>query len=89
MGGIHPRSKKPVGDRLGTAAYNTVYGGEGAYTGPTLSGCAAKSNVLEIKFNTTLLKKDKLRLNQAYPRVGAGVWGCDRAARLVFVQFCL
>jgi len=25
MGGIHPRSKKPVGDRLGTAAFNTVY----------------------------------------------------------------
>ena len=28
MGGIHPRSKKPVGDRLGTAAFNTVYGGK-------------------------------------------------------------
>ena len=39
MGGIHPRSKKPVGDRLGTACYRTVYGGQGAYTGPTLSGC--------------------------------------------------
>eukprot|EP01051_Picozoa_sp_SAG22_P024340 SAG22_NODE_6706_length_821_cov_1.684211_1_plen_150_part_00 len=27
MGGIHPRWKKPVGDRLGIAAFNTVYGG--------------------------------------------------------------
>lgn len=25
-GGIHPRDKKPVGDRLGTAAYNLVRG---------------------------------------------------------------
>ena len=24
-----------VGDRLGSAAYNTVYGGKKAYTGPT------------------------------------------------------
>ena len=39
MGGIHPRSKKPLGDRLGTAAYNTVYGGMKAYTGPTLASC--------------------------------------------------
>ena len=43
MGGIHPRSKKPLGDRLGTAAYNTVYGGKKGYTGPTLSGCTLSS----------------------------------------------
>jgi hypothetical protein len=69
MGGIHPRSKKPVGDRLGTAAFNTVYGGNDAYTGPTLSGCASKDNTLQIKFNATLLAKDKLHLNKAYPVV--------------------
>jgi hypothetical protein len=40
MGGIHPRSKKPVGDRLGTATLNTVYDGKEAYTGPTLAGCS-------------------------------------------------
>ena len=40
MGGIHPRSKKPVGDRLGRAMVNTVYGGTAAFTGPTLAGCA-------------------------------------------------
>jgi hypothetical protein len=36
MSGIHPRDKRPVGDRLGQAAYNLVYGGKGAVTGPTL-----------------------------------------------------
>lgn len=39
-GGIHPRSKKQVGDRLGAAGYSVVYGGTAAYTGPTLAGCA-------------------------------------------------
>ena len=33
-------SKKPVGDRLGMAAFNTVYGGKKAYTGPALAGCS-------------------------------------------------
>ena len=32
-GGIHPRSKLPVGERLATAAFNVVYGGTGANTG--------------------------------------------------------
>ena len=53
MGGIHPRSKKPVGDRLGTAAFNTVYGGKGAYTGPTLSSCSLDAtDGLIINFDT-------------------------------------
>ena len=34
MGGIHPRLKRPVGERLATAAYNLVYGGTGEITGP-------------------------------------------------------
>ena len=32
MGGIHPRIKRPVGERLATAAYNLVYGGTKAHT---------------------------------------------------------
>jgi Carbohydrate esterase, sialic acid-specific acetylesterase len=60
MGGIHPRSKKAVGDRLGVAAYNLIYGGKEAYTGPTLQGCSIKDKVLEIRFNVTLLMGDKL-----------------------------
>jgi hypothetical protein len=30
-----------VGERLATAAMGVAFGGEGAYTGPTLSGCTA------------------------------------------------
>ena len=60
MSGIHPRSKKEVGDRLGRAAYNTVYGGSGAATGPTLSSCAVTGSALTINFNATLLRGDTL-----------------------------
>jgi hypothetical protein len=69
MGGIHPRCKKQVGDRLGVAAFNTVYGGAGAATGPTLSGCAVDAGKasLTIEFNTTLLAGDTLTLNPAKP----------------------
>ena len=64
MGGIHPRSKKPVGDRLGRAMYNTVYGGSGAFTGPTLSRCslAGDGSTLSVEFNASLLRGDLLAL---------------------------
>ena len=71
MGGIHPRSKKPVGDRLGTAAYNTVYMGAGAYTGPTLAGCSLdKTDGLIIRFDTDakLSGAQPLKLNKIKPR---------------------
>lgn len=64
MGGIHPRSKKPVGDRLGQAAYNLVYGGKGAMTGPTLSGCSLENGKLTVSFNTSLLAGDKVVLQK-------------------------
>ena len=64
MGAIHPRTKKPVGDRLGTAAYNTVYKGDKAYTGPTLSGCRLDGGTLTISFNSSLLKGDKVVLQK-------------------------
>ncbi|CAB9528805.1 Sialate O-acetylesterase [Seminavis robusta] len=63
MGNIHPRSKQPVGERLAKAAYNLVYGGDGAVTGPTLQGCSLLGNRddrLEIRFNSTLMKGDRL-----------------------------
>lgn len=72
MGGIHPRSKKPVGERLGTAAFNTVYNGTKPFTGPTLSGCSVDNGkTLTIKFNTSLLRGDKLHINKWGPRVSA------------------
>ena len=67
MSGIHPRSKKPVGDRLGSAAYNTVYGGKNAFTGPTIAGCALSGGKLTVKFNTSLLRNDKVVLQKWAP----------------------
>ena len=63
-GGIHPRNKKPVGDRLGTAAYGVVYGGTKAHTGPTLAGCALSPKTLTIQFNGTLLRGDAVTLQK-------------------------
>ena len=68
-GGIHPRTKKPVGERLGTAAFNIVYGGKGAHTGPTLSGCTYGSTSLTIEFNSTLLAGDTLEVRKIPPIV--------------------
>ena len=64
MGGIHPRSKTQVGDRLATAYYNTLGGGKGAWVGPTLSGCTVDADSLHIMFNTTLLMGDTLKINK-------------------------
>ena len=78
MGGIHPRSKKEVGDRLGAAAFNTVYGGTGAFTGPTLSSCAVSGSALTLNFNTSLLRGDTLVLQPVLPIVdssgGSQLW---------------
>lgn len=63
-GGIHPRNKGPVGDRLGTAAYGVVYGGKNAFTGPTLAGCVLSPKTLTIQFNTTLLRGDGVTLQK-------------------------
>ena len=62
MGSIHPRSKIYVGKRLAKAAYNTVYGGKASASGPTLSGCALTSTSLTIEFNPTMLRGDKVVL---------------------------
>jgi hypothetical protein len=63
MGGIHPRSKIQVGDRLATAYYNALVGGKGASSGPTLSACSATADSLHIEFNTSMLMGDKLKIN--------------------------
>ena len=63
-GGIHPRNKKPVGFRLGTAAFGAVYDGKGAVTGPTLAGCAVSAGTLKIDFNRSLLRGERVVLNK-------------------------
>ena len=51
MGPIHPRDKKPVGDRLATAAVSIAYGMQGSYTGPTLAGCHVADGKITVQFN--------------------------------------
>ena len=60
MGGIHPRIKLPVGQRLAKAALAQVYGGTGPTSGATISGCAYTegAKAMTIKFNKTLLATD-------------------------------
>eukprot|EP00039_Didymoeca_costata_P020049 m.339850 g.339850 ORF g.339850 m.339850 type:complete len:823 (+) comp19004_c0_seq1:14-2482(+) len=70
MGGIHPRSKKWVGDRLGKAAFNFLYPeGKSAYTGPTFNGCKVDDTdkTLIITFNETLLRGDTISVNSNFP----------------------
>lgn len=60
MGGIHPRLKKPIGDRLAAAANGVVYGGSGAVSGPTISGCSVEDNGLVVTFDKDMMKGGKL-----------------------------
>jgi hypothetical protein len=55
--GIHPRLKKPVGQRLAASALVSIYGFEGPVTGPTIAGCTYSSSAqtLTVSFNATLL----------------------------------
>ncbi|KAJ9456119.1 hypothetical protein DIPPA_18272 [Diplonema papillatum] len=60
LGPIHPRAKKPLGDRLAMAAFGTVFGADVQTTGPVLSGCEVSGGELIIKFNTAMLGKDSV-----------------------------
>jgi sialate O-acetylesterase len=95
MSGLHPRSKKYVGDRLGIAAFNTVYGGTNAFTGPTLEGCSLHDDGLEIFFNSALLRGDKLVIQKIPPlRQLPGQRGLTAGGSQLYVQtdsshFCM
>lgn len=65
MGGIHPRNKRIVGERLAKACLPIVYGAKGPFTGPTLSSCSVDSkdkNKLIVRFNQTLLAGDAVEV---------------------------
>lgn len=53
--GIHPRLKKPFGERLAASFLADVYGFGGPVTGPTIAGCTAAATTLTVTFNSTLL----------------------------------
>ena len=88
MGGIHPRSKKQVGDRLGRAMVNTVYGGAGAFTGPTISSCSSASGTLTIAFNTTLLRGDTLALQPMQRAGGSHLFVQTNASLFCMESLC-
>ena len=63
-----------MGYRLGTAAYNTVYGGSKAFTGPTLAGCQTEGESLSITVDAELLRGDAVVVHKFPPvmRTGGG-----------------
>jgi sialate O-acetylesterase len=50
---IHPRNKKPVGERLALGALRAVYGEEVVSTGPALQGLIAEKGSVRLYFDTS------------------------------------
>ena len=48
---IHPNDKRPVANRMATAAINMVYGGTGETTSPVYKSMEIKDNTIEITFD--------------------------------------
>lgn len=77
--GIHPRLKKPFGQRLAASALVSVYGWPGPVTGPTLAGCTLVSGgsstapTLTLTFNATLLAGSTLALSPGYNHSGLSI----------------
>lgn len=67
MGPIHPRDKKVIGSRLAQSSAVSVYGQQGASTGPTLAGCQKTGNEITLQFDQKLLGNDKV-IVQDYDR---------------------
>ena len=72
MGPIHPRDKKPVGERLAASAAVIAYGHKGHSNGPTISGCTMSGDKITISFNKTMLAEggatDALKIQPYYVR---------------------
>ena len=76
MGGIHPRSKYPVGQRLAISASGQVYGAKTPASGPVLSGCSVTGGAVTVKFDAKLLRGDQVVVqpyNHSGPNTGAAV----------------
>jgi hypothetical protein len=81
--GLHPRLKKPIGERLAQAAIRQVYGhAVGAATGPTISGCSvrprsAEIGEIELRFDRTKLGGERVRVHNYSHGAGAGWSGLE------------
>lgn len=66
MGGIHPRVKRIVGERLAAAARVIAYGDKStAWTGPVLRSCNLKGTTLSLSFDESLLGDDAIFVMQS------------------------
>lgn len=66
MGGIHPRVKRIVGERLAVAARKIAYKDETVvWTGPVLRTCQLKGNSITLSFDAELLKDDTIFVMQS------------------------
>ena len=68
--GIHPRFKKPVGQRLALGALQAGYGLGGGTAGGTISGCTLSTNALTLTFD---MPKGRTLSVRAYNRSGSAV----------------
>lgn len=69
MGPIHPRDKKPVGQRLAQTALVVAYDRHGFSNGPTISGCTVADGKVTVVFNKTLMSEggdDRIHIQPYY-----------------------
>lgn len=65
LGPLHPRLKRPVGERLAYGLHALAYGGTHIATGPSFVGCAVArgGRSLTLAFNASLLRGEKVLFN--------------------------
>jgi len=59
-GPIHPRPKIYVGQRLARGAAKFIYGQDIPWTGPVISSCELSDHVITVRFNQSLLVREKV-----------------------------
>ncbi len=65
LGPLHPRLKRPIGERLALGLHALAYGGVNVATGPSFVGCsvAADGRSLVLGFNASLLRGSRVVFN--------------------------
>ena len=67
MGNLHCRDKQYVGSRYAMGASKVIYGIDGIYSGPVISGCTLNNGMITIEFNKTLLYDEKVVVQEWSP----------------------